>query len=123
MDYLMQPMINCCVFNLKDMLDNGTVINGKMIESPRSFQKACTIMTQIMAQVASGQYGGQSVNVKHLGKYLRRTYDKAYDKYLKLTNDSYTATALAEDHMMEELKNGVQTIQYQINTLATSNGQ
>ena len=119
----MQPMINCCVFNLKDMLDNGTVINGKMIESPRSFQKACTIMTQIMAQVASGQYGGQSVNVKHLGKYLRRTYDKAYDKYLKLTNDSYTATALAEDHMMEELKNGVQTIQYQINTLATSNGQ
>ena len=123
MDYLMQPMINCCVFNLKDMLDNGTVINGKMIESPRSFQKACTIMTQIMAQVASGQYGGQSVNVKHLGKYLRRTYDKAYDKYLKLTNDSYTATVLAEDHMMEELKNGVQTIQYQINTLATSNGQ
>ena len=123
MDYLMQPMINCCVFNLKDMLDNGTVINGKMIESPRSFQKACTIMTQIMAQVASGQYGGQSVNVKHLGKYLRRTYDKAYDKYLKLTNDSYTATILAEDHMMEELKNGVQTIQYQINTLATSNGQ
>ena len=123
MDYLMQPMINCCVFNLKDMLDNGTVINGKMIESPRSFQKACTIMTQIMAQVASGQYGGQSVNVKHLGKYLRRTYDKAYDKYLKLTNDSYAATVLAEDHMMEELKNGVQTIQYQINTLATSNGQ
>ena len=123
MDYLAQPMINCCVFNLKDMLDNGTVINGKMIESPRSFQKACTIMTQIMAQVASGQYGGQSVNVKHLGKYLRRTYDKAYDKYLKLTNDSYTATVLAEDHMMEELKNGVQTIQYQINTLATSNGQ
>ena len=123
LDYLAQPMINCCVFNLKDMLDNGTVINGKMIESPRSFQKACTIMTQIMAQVASGQYGGQSVNVKHLGKYLRRTYDKAYDKYLKLTNDSYTATALAEDHMMEELKNGVQTIQYQINTLATSNGQ
>ena len=123
MDYLMQPMINCCVFNLKDMLDNGTVINGKMIESPRSFQKACTIMTQIMAQVASGQYGGQSVNVKHLGKYLRRTYDKAYDKYLKLTNDSYSATVLAEDHMMEELKNGVQTIQYQINTLATSNGQ
>ena len=123
MDYLMQPMHNCCVFDLKDMLDNGTVINGKMIESPRSFQKACTIMTQIMAQVASGQYGGQSVNVKHLGKYLRRTYDKAYDKYLKLTNDSYSATVLAEDHMMEELKNGVQTIQYQINTLATSNGQ
>ena len=122
-DYFVQPIFNCCLINIGDMLDNGTAMNGKMIESPRSFQKACTIMTQIMAQVASGQYGGQSVNVKHLGKYLRRTYDKAYDKYLKLTNDSYTATILAEDHMMEELKNGVQTIQYQINTLATSNGQ
>lgn len=123
MDYLMQPMTNCCVIDLKDMLDNGTIINGKMIESPRSFQKACTITTQIMAQVASGQFGGQTINVKHLGKYLERTREKAFSKYLKRTNDVLLSTILAEDYMREELKNGIQTMQYQINTLATSNGR
>ena len=123
LDYLLQPMHNCCVFDLKDMLDNGTVINEKMIESPQSFQKACTILTQIMAQVASGQFGGQSVNIKHLGKYLRRTYDKAYKSYFEELNDENKSRVLANKYMLEELRNGVQTIQYQINTLATSNGQ
>ena len=70
-DYFLQPIFNCCLINIGDMLDNGTVMNGKLIESPKSFQVACTIVTQIIAAVASSQYGGQSVDVRHLGKYLR----------------------------------------------------
>ena len=75
-DYFIQPIFNCCLINIKDMLDNGTSINGKMIESPKSFQVACTVTTQIIAAVASNQYGGQSVNIKHLGKYLRKSKEK-----------------------------------------------
>ena len=116
MDYALQRMFNCCLVNIQDMLDNGTVINGKMVESPKSFQVACTVMTQIIAQIASGQYGGQSINIKHLGKYLRRSYNK----YLQMFNNN---AVIANTLMMKELKDGVQTIQYQINTLQTSNGQ
>ena len=75
-DYFVQPIFNCCLINIGDMLDNGTVMNGKMIESPKSFQVACTVMTQIIACVASNQYGGQSVDIRHLGKYLRKSYNK-----------------------------------------------
>ena len=75
-DYFVQPIFNCCLINIGDMLDNGTVMNGKLIESPKSFQVACTIMTQIIASVASNQYGGQSVDISHLGKYVRRSYNK-----------------------------------------------
>lgn len=123
LDYSMSPMFNCCLINIEDMLDNGTVINDAMIESPTCFQTACTVMTQIMAQVASCQYGGQSVNIKHLGKYLRRTHDKAYRHFKEKGYDEALCKELAEDKMMDELKSGVQTIQYQINTLQTSNGQ
>ena len=73
MDYFAQKIFNCCLVNIKDMLDNGTVINEKMVESPKSFQVACTVMTQIIAQVASSQYGGQSINIKHLGKHMTNT--------------------------------------------------
>lgn len=76
MDYIIQPMFNCCLVNMKDMLDNGTVVNGKLIESPRSFQVACNVMTQIIAQIASNQYGGQSIDIKCLAKYLRRSYER-----------------------------------------------
>ena len=72
MDYFVQPIFNCCLINIGDMLDNGTVMNGKMIETPKSFQVACTVTTQIIAAVASNQYGGQSVDLIHLGKYLRK---------------------------------------------------
>ena len=75
-DYFVQSIFNCCLINISDMLDNGTVMNGKMIESPKSFQVACTVMTQIIAAVASSQYGGQSVDISHLGKYLRKTKEK-----------------------------------------------
>ena len=124
MDYFVQKgMFNCCLINIGDMLDNGTCINGKMIESPKSFQTACTIMTQIIASVASNQYGGQSVDIKHLGKYLRKTYEKAYAKWIAKGKSEELARELAEDKMRDELKSGVQTIQYQINTLFTTNGQ
>lgn len=114
-DYFLQPIHNCCLINIGDMLDNGTVINGKMIDSPKSFQVACTVMTQIIAQVASCQYGGQSVDTVHLGKYLRRSKEKFIAK-------GYSGKLL-EDRIREEVKAGVQTIQYQINTLMTTNGQ
>ncbi|MBD5585715.1 MAG: anaerobic ribonucleoside-triphosphate reductase [Clostridia bacterium] len=125
-DYFLQPIFNCCLINIKDMLENGTVMNGKMIESPKSFQTACTITTQIIASVASSQYGGQSVNIAHLGKYLRRTKDK----YVSQCEEEFGETLNAETkkhfvdmRVKEALKAGVQTIQYQINTLMTTNGQ
>ena len=125
-DYFVQPIFNCCLINIGDMLDNGTVMNGKLIESPKSFQVACTVMTQIIACVASNQYGGQSVDLCHLGKYLRRSREKFRKRI------SYECAGMVEDavverlvneRLMEELKSGVQTIQYQINTLMTTNGQ
>ena len=79
-DYFVQPIFNCCLINIADMLDNGTVMNEKMIESPKSFQVACTVMTQIIAAVASNQYGGQSVDMRHLGKYLRRAAINSTDR-------------------------------------------
>ena len=123
MDYTMQKMFNCCLINVKDMLDNGTVINGKMVESPKSFQTACTILTQIIAQVASAQYGGQSVNIKHLGKYLHRSQTKYFNILKKVIKNDVELHKATQELLMKELKAGVQTIQYQINTLMTTNGQ
>ena len=125
-DYFVQPIFNCCLINIGDMLDNGTVMNGKLIESPKSFQVACTVTTQIIAAVASNQYGGQSVDFKHLGKYLRKSYNKYKSKLEakykgKLSND--TIEDIVQERLKSELKAGVQTIQYQINTLMTTNGQ
>lgn len=130
-DYFIQPMFNCCLVNIKDMLDNETVMNGKKIETPKSFQVACTVMTQIIAAVASNQYGGQSVNIAHLGKYLRKTYDKYYKKYynhfIEEGKSEKEAETLAKDfakmRKQEDLVAGIQTVQYQINTLMTTNGQ
>lgn len=125
-DYFLQPIFNCCLINIKDMLDKGTVINGKMIESPKSFQTACTITTQIIASVASSQYGGQSVNIAHLGKYLRRTkekYKRQCDEQFGERLDESAKNEIVNMRLQESLKAGVQTIQYQINTLMTTNGQ
>lgn len=126
MDYFLQPIFNCCLVNVKDMLENGTVMNGKLIESPKSFQVACTVLTQIIAAVASSQYGGQSVEVRHLGKYLRRSRDKYYKstkEKLGNTVSEEIINKIVDDRVRDELKSGVQTIQYQINTLMTTNGQ
>ena len=130
-DYFIQPIHNCCLVNIGDMLDNGTVMNGKMIETPKSFGVACTVATQIIAAVASNQYGGQSIDIRHFGKYLRRTFDKAYKKrFLVYIEKGYSkeeaderAKEDAAERAKEDLAAGVQTIQYQINTLMTTNGQ
>ena len=126
MDYFLQPIFNCCLINIGDMLDNGTVMNGKLIESPKSFQVACTVMTQIIAAVASNQYGGQSVDVSHLGKYVRKSYEKFKKEIEKEFGNELTSEMiekLAMQRLKKEISAGVQTIQYQINTLMTTNGQ
>lgn len=136
MDYYAQHIHNCCLVNLEDMLQNGTVINKTKIEKPHSFATACNIATQIMAVVASGQYGGQSVSLSHLAPFVdvsrKALKKKAYQDYYTVTGkdmldltpeDEQIVTDLAEKRVREEVKRGVQTIQYQINTLNTSNGQ
>lgn len=122
MDYAIQPIHNCMLINLEDMLNNGTVISNKLVESPKSFTTACTVTTQIIAQIASGQYGGNSITIKHIAPFLRVSYDKYYNKY-KGKYSEEIAKDLAEDRMLEELKSGIQTIRYQLSTLYTSNGQ
>ncbi len=125
-DYFLQPIFNCCLIDIGNMLDNGTVMNGKLIESPKSFQVACTVMTQIIAAVASSQYGGQSVDMCHLGKYLRRSRDKFLKQILDSCGDTLSQAeidTLLAVRTKDELRAGVQTIQYQINTLMTTNGQ
>ncbi|MDE6852150.1 MAG: anaerobic ribonucleoside-triphosphate reductase [Lachnospiraceae bacterium] len=126
MDYFLQSIFNCCLINIGDMLEHGTVMNGKLIESPKSFQVACTVMTQIISAVASSQYGGQSVDVRHLGKYLRLTKEKYQKHYQEKYGDSVSREvqeSFVMDRLHDELRSGVQTIQYQINTLMTTNGQ
>ena len=132
MDYIIQPMFNCCLVNLEDMLTNGTVINGKRIDTPKSFQVACTVTTQIIAQVASGQYGGQSINGidRILAPYVRKSYEKYLDLTLQeqvevygMEPDVTKAEEIAWNRTKKEVKAGIQTIQYQINTLMTTNGQ
>lgn len=125
-DYFIQPIFNCCLVDIGDMLDNGTVMNGKMIESPKSFQVACIVMTQIIAAVASNQYGGQSVAVSHLGKYLRRSRQKFEQELAEEFGDTMGVAErkrITDIRVRDELRSGVQTIQYQINTLMTTNGQ
>lgn len=133
LDYMIQPMFNCCLINLEDMLGNGTMINGKKIDSPKSFQVACTITTQIIAQVASSQYGGQSINRidEVLAPYVRKSYQKYLEQVKEEQREIYhldeldleAAEKIAWKRTRKEVKDGVQTIQYQINTLMTTNGQ
>ncbi len=122
MDYAMQPIHNCMLINLEDMLTNGTVINNKLVESPKSFGTACTIVTQIIAQIASAQYGGNTITIKHIAPFLRVSYNKYLNKYSQKYSQEM-ASELANERMMEELKSGIQTIRYQLSTLHTSNGQ
>jgi anaerobic ribonucleoside-triphosphate reductase len=128
-DYFAQPMYNCCLVNLEDMLQNGTVISGTEIEKPHSFATACNIATQIIAQVASNQYGGQTITLSHLAPFV----DISRQKYRKAVREEMEAAgveipedridAIAEQRVKREVKTGVQTIQYQIITLMTTNGQ
>ncbi len=130
-EYFVQPMHDSTYVNIGEMLENGTVMNGKLMESPKSFQVACIIMTQIIAAISTSQYGGQTVDIKHLGKYLRKTYEKVLNKRLNYyvekgyskTEATIKAKEDAEERQKEELSSGVQSIQYQINTLMTTNGK
>lgn len=132
MDYIIQPMFNCCLINLEDMLSNGTVINGKKIDTPKSFQVACTVTTQIIAQIASGQYGGQSINGidRILAPYVRKSFEKYMKAVVEEQKEVYgiepdyeKAKEVALKRTKKEIKDGIQTMQYQINTLMTTNGQ
>lgn len=123
MDYTLQDMPNCCLVNLKDMLDNGTCINGTKIDSPHSFSTACTIATQIMAQVASGQYGGQTMTTSHLAPYVRRSEEKFRKLLTPIIADKNELQKAVESMVKQDIEKGVQTIQYQINTLNSTNGQ
>lgn len=128
-DYFAQHMHNCELVNLKDMLQNGTVINGTKIDKPKSFMTACTIATQIVAQIASVQYGGQTISIAHLAPFVRVSYEKikrrVIDEWSSLGIE-FTEEMVEQDaswRLREEVKTGVQTIQYQVNTLMTTNGQ
>lgn len=128
--HYLNPSFNCCLVNLEDMLQNGTVINGKMIEKPHSFRTACTIATQIIAQVASGQFGGQTITLSHLAPFVRISEEKirkeVKEELMLINNqnwDNQIVENLVTRRLAKEVKDGVQTFQYQINTLQTSNGQ
>ena len=128
-DYFAQHMHNCDLVNLDDMLQNGTVISGTLIEKPHSFSTACNIATQIIAQVASSQYGGQSISLTHLAPFVdisRKKIRKDVEKELSELNvhpSEEKVSQIVEDRLREEIKRGVQTIQYQVVTLMTTNGQ
>lgn len=123
LDYFLQHIHNCCLVNLKDMLQNGTVINRKLIETPHTLRTACTIATQIVQQIANGQYGGQTISLAHLAPFVRISYERYYNKYIERGESEENARKFAEEDTKSEIKDGIQTIQYQINTFSTSNGQ
>ncbi|MDD6789254.1 MAG: anaerobic ribonucleoside-triphosphate reductase, partial [Lachnospira sp.] len=128
-DYFAQHMHNCCLVNLEDMLQNGTVISGTLIEKPHSFSTACNIATQAIAQIASSQYGGQSITLSHLAPFVQ----VSREKFIREVREDFRASGImatdeeirkvAEMRVREEIKRGVQTIQYQVITLMTTNGQ
>ena len=128
-DYFAQHMHNCDLVNLEDMLQNGTVISGTMIEKPHSFSTACNIATQIIAQVASSQYGGQSISLAHLAPFVQISREKIRTSVQKeaeafgATADQEQINKIAEERLRDEIRRGVQTIQYQVVTLLTTNGQ
>ena len=129
MDYYAQHMHNCDLVNLEDMLQNGTVISGTMIEKPHSFSTACNIATQIIAQVASNQYGGQSISLAHLAPFVQVSREKIYRDVLEEVTelggnrDEAAISRIVERRLRDEVNKGVQTIQYQVVTLMTTNGQ
>ena len=129
MDYFAQHMHNCDLVNLEDMLQNGTVITGTLIEKPHSFSTACNIATQIVAQVASNQYGGQSISLAHLAPFVQISREKIRREVeveigeLGVSPDEAQISKMVERRLREEIKRGAQTIQYQVVTLMTTNGQ
>lgn len=128
-DYFVQHIHNCQLVNLEDMLQNGTVINTKMIEKPKSFQTACTVATQIVQQVANSQYGGQTITLSRLAPFVRISREKWVKRVIQdfeetgVTYNMEHVNYIADKRLREEIKAGIQTIQFQVNTFNTSNGQ
>ena len=127
MDYFAQHMPNCCLVNLEDMLQNGTVISGTMIERPHTFSTACNITTQIIAQISSSSYGGQSINIAHLVPFVDMSRQKirceVIEELQKAKGDLSYLDDIVNERLKKEINRGVQIIQYQIVTLMTTNGQ
>lgn len=123
LDYYLEHIHNCCLVNLKDMFENDTVINRKLIETPKSLQTGCTVATQVVQQIANGQYGGQTISLAHLAPFVRVSYNKYLKKYRDRGCSPEETEKWAMEDLREEIKAGMQTIQYQINTFSTCNGQ
>lgn len=123
-DYFAQKALhNCDLINLEDMLQNGTVVNGVMIEKPHRFITACTVATQIITAVASSQYGGVSISLTHLAPFVRDSYMKYFDKYKRRGFNNEQSKEFANEDVKKEIEDGVQTFNYQINSMSTTNGQ
>ena len=123
MDYFAQPITNCELINLDDMLQNGTVVNGVMIEKPHKFITACTIATQIILGVSSATYGGATITLTHLAPFVRDSYNKYLEKYKEWDIDDKTAKEYAMRDTKKEVEAGVQTFNYQVNSMTNTNGQ
>ena len=123
MDYFAQPITNCELINLEDMLQNGTVVNGVMIEKPHKFLTACTIATQIILGVSSATYGGATITLTHLAPFVRDSYNKYLEKYREWHIDEETAKEYAMKDTKKEVEAGVQTFNYQVNSMTNTNGQ
>src|SRR5574344_1841992 len=124
MDYFGQKALhNCDLINLEDMFQNGTVIKGFRIDKPHRFLTACTVATQIITAVASSQYGGCTISLSHLAPFVKSSYDIAYNKYIKRGNSDLEAQKYAMEDLTKEIEDGVQTFNYQINSMSTTNGQ
>lgn len=126
--HYLNPSFNCCLVNLEDMLQNGTVINNKLITKPHTFRTACTIATQIIAQIASGQFGGQTITLSHLAPFVRDSKEvirKEIEEEINMGVDfgCVNIEEVIDKRLRKEIADGIQTFQYQINTLQTSNGR
>lgn len=124
MDYLAQSALsNCCLINLEDMLQNGTVINGVKIEPQHRLSTAITVSTQIITAVASSQYGGTTITLSHLSPYVRKSYESHFEKYEKRGFSKEDCEKFAREDLEKEIKDAVQTFNYQVNSMSTTNGQ
>lgn len=124
MDYFIQPISNCCLSNMDDMLQNGTVINGKLIERSSRLVKRTTVMTQLITAISSSQYGGQTVNLSALAPFVRESYERTKEKYDKMPGLTDTQREqYAHEDTLKDIEDAVQTFNYQINSMSTTNGQ
>jgi ribonucleoside-triphosphate reductase len=121
-DYWAQPMTNCCLCNLEDMLQNGTVINGVKIDKPHRLITAATLASQIIAAVSSSQWGGTTITLTHLAPFVRDSYEQYFQKYKEWGFSDKKAKKYADEDLKKEVRDATQTLIYQLNSLTTTNG-